>query len=53
MRQNRRKSRSKGIRNIKWSGDARRMRNRYKAKVYRQVKDRLFHFLFEKNKDAR
>lgn len=52
MSQNRRKSRSKGIRNIKWSGDARRMRNRYKAKVYRQVKDRLFRFLFEKNKDA-
>ena len=37
---------------IKWSGDARRMRNRYKAKVYRQIKDRLFRFLFEKNKDA-
>ena len=52
MSQNRRKSIGKGIRNIKWSGDARRMRNRYKAKVYRQIKDRLFRFLFEKNKDA-
>lgn len=28
------------------------MRNRHKAKVYRQVKDRLFRFMFERNKDA-
>lgn len=52
MLQVRRKSRGRGIRNIRWSGDTRRMRNRYKAKVYRQVKDRLFRFLFEKNKNA-
>lgn len=52
MSQIKRKSRGKRVKNVKWGGDARRMRNRYKAKVYRQVKDRLFRFLFEKNKDA-
>ena len=52
MSQTRRKSRGRTLRNIRWSGDARRMRSRYQAKIYRQVKDRLFRFLFEKNKDA-
>lgn len=52
MSQMKRKSRNRRIKNARWGGDVRRMRNRYHAKVYRQVKDRLFRFLFEKNKDA-
>lgn len=52
MSQIRRKSRGRVIGNARWNGDARRMRNRYKGKIYRQVKDRLFRFLFEKDKDA-
>lgn len=52
MSQMRRKRRGRRIKNVRWSGDARKMRNRYQAKVYRQVKDRLFRFLFGKNKDA-
>lgn len=52
MSQMRRKRRGRRIKNVRWSGDASRMRNRYQAQVYRQVKDRLFRCLFGKNKDA-
>lgn len=47
-----RKNGSRWVKHVIWNGDVRRMRNRDKGRVYRQVKDRLFCFLFGKNKDA-